>query len=208
MTDSRFGHNRQRSCQTWLLVLLSGLILLTLGKLQAEVILGVEQDSGLSSWEWQQQGVSLQLVQRLPDQTRAFFQGRGFSVIEANDIARACVFQSIFRNDGELPMNYDIDQWQIRHEGKRLPMKTREYWDKVWQKKDTKQAARIAFHWSLLPTKQSFQTGDYNWGMSSFGLLPGEVFDLHIVVTIGGKKVIADIPAIQCAADNTAESDP
>ena len=71
----------------------------------------------LRSWDWRQGGVVLQLVQRLPDQTRAFFQARGFSSNTSERIATACVFQTIFRNDGQYPLAYDLDDWRVTHRG-------------------------------------------------------------------------------------------
>jgi len=49
------------------------------GSLAAEVITGEEAGTGRLTWEWQEAGVSFQLLQLLPDQTRAFYLGRGFS---------------------------------------------------------------------------------------------------------------------------------
>ncbi len=175
--------------------------LLTAGAVFAEIVTGEEEQTSLRTWEWKQAGISIQLVQRLPDQTRAFFQGRGFTSKDADTIGRACVFQTIFRNDGKQPLTYDLDDWQITHRGKRLPLQTRERWDERWQARGASQSARIAFRWSLLPTRQDFEPGDYNWGMTSFGLPPGESFDLSLVLTINGKAISSSIPAIVCTAD-------
>ena len=171
----------------------------------AEVLTGSNPDTGLRSWTWQHQGISLQLVQRLPDQTRAFFLGRGFSSEDADRIARACVFQTIFRNDGQQPIDYNLDDWfliaaQASADRKR-PLQTRERWDAIWQQQDTAQAARIAFRWSLLPTVQHFEPGDYNWGMSSYGLPPGSPFDLTLALSIAGKTITGHIPAVVCAPE-------
>ncbi|MCP4995343.1 MAG: hypothetical protein GY934_16425 [Gammaproteobacteria bacterium] len=174
-----------------------------LGRVAAEVITGEEEQTGLRTWKWREAGISVQLVQRLPDQTRAFFQGRGFSTKDADTIGRACVFQTIFRNDGKQPLTYELDDWQITYRGERLPLLTRERWEQKWLDRDVKQAARIALHWSLLPTRQSFEPGDYNWGMTSFGLLPGASFDLSLVLMVNGKSVNGQIPAIVCTADNS-----
>ncbi|QKQ25178.1 hypothetical protein [Candidatus Reidiella endopervernicosa] len=169
--------------------------------LSAEVTTSVEKDTGLRGWTWQESGVSLQLVQRLPDQTRAFFQGRGFSTEDADTIGRACVFQTIFRNDGKQLLDYDVDQWQVVQGGKSRSVVTREQWDILWKQRGATQAARIAMRWSLLPTQQQFKPGDYNWGMSSYGLPPGAHFDLSVEVMLDGQRVSATINDIECAVD-------
>ena len=166
-----------------------------------EVLTSEDPDTGLLSWKWQHQGVSLELVQRLPDQTRAFFQGRGFSVEDADIIAASCVFQSIFRNDGKKHLSYDLNDWEVNSEHKKKPLITAERWEQKWQDTDVTEAARIALRWSLLPTRQEYEPGDYNWGMSSYGLAPGERFDLVIVVKENGDQVKVRINGIECAKD-------
>ena len=200
MAEYLTPHPKYQSLKiTQMLVMLS--VFLSMGQVSAEVITREEAQTGLSIWEWREAGVSMQLVQRLPDQTRAFFQGRGFTGEAADIIGRACVFQTIFRNDGTEPITYDMDEWYLFFKGRDLPVQTRERWEKRWQVEGVSQAARIAFRWSLLPTRQRFEPGDYNWGMTSFGLLPGETFDLTLSVTLNGNPVTGVIPGIVCAVD-------
>jgi hypothetical protein len=167
----------------------------------AEVVTGEDPDTGLLSWAWRHQGVSVELVQRLPDQTRAFFLGRGFGGEAADLIGRSCVFQTIFRNDGQRPVAYDLADWSVRRGGEDTGLLTREVWDRQWEARDVGQAQRIAFRWSLLPTVQRFESGDYNWGMTSFGLPPGERFDLSLTVSLDGTPITAEIPKVVCAPD-------
>jgi len=68
------------------------------GMVSAEITTGQDQENGLRFWTWTHDGVSVQLLQLLPDQTRAFFLGRGFGREEADRIGRSCVFQTIFRS--------------------------------------------------------------------------------------------------------------
>ncbi len=168
---------------------------------RAEVTTGVDKETGLKSWTWHGDGVSLQLAQRLPDQTRAFFLGRGFPAQAADVIGRACVFQTIFRNDGSKPMSYDLGDWVVHYRDRTMPVLVRHAWESRWQAMGIDQSARIAFRWSLLPTRQRFEPGDYNWGMTSYGLEPGEHFDLALTVDLGGQPVTARMQSIECARD-------
>jgi hypothetical protein len=167
----------------------------------AEVLTGEDPETGLRSWTWSHAGTSVQLLQLLPDQIRAFFLARGFEGEEVERIARACVFQTIFRNDGDRPVEYDLEDWSLLNRGERRPLRTRERWDAEWQTHPIDEPARIALRWALLPTVQGFEPGDYNWGMTSFGLPPGEPLDLRIVVRIAGEQITAQIPSVVCAAD-------
>ena len=61
---------------------------------------------------------------------------------------------------------------------------------------------RVAFRWATFPTQQSFEAGgDYNWGMISFGLPPGSVFDLQLVWRQDNIVKTQWIKQIECPAD-------
>lgn len=192
------------SLKRYVVLVFAGMSLLV-GGTGAEIISGEDPQTGLKSWEWREAGISVQLVQRLPDQTRAFFLARGFDADEADVIGRACVFQTIFRNDGEKPLSYDLDDWQISYRKERRSLFTREHWGEKWRQSEVSKEAGIALRWSLLPTRQKFQPGDYNWGMTSFGLAPGEVFDLTLAIRLDGDPVARTIPGIVCAADEPGD---
>lgn len=186
----------------WLRYLIVGCTLcqtILFGQVSAEVITGKEAQTGLHTWEWTLSGISIQLVQRAPDQTRAFFLARGFSSTDADTIGQSCVFQTIFRNDGKQSLTYDLSDWKIMYQGKPLALQTRERWEERWLAKKVNQATRIAFNWSLLPTRQGFEPGDYNWGMISFGLPPGASLDLSMILIVDGKPIRAEMPSIVCA---------
>ena len=115
-------------------------------------------------------------------------------------------FQTVFKNISSGaqagPLEYHLDHWQVVFKGKRLKMKTREYWGSFWKKQGIPQAAQIAFNWALLPTYQVYRAGDYNWGMSLFGLKPGAVFDLKVTWKQNGKTRSGIIPSIKCATND------
>lgn len=166
----------------------------------------VDAETGLVSWKLYAEGLELELIQRLPDQTRAFFQARGFSVAIADNIARSCVLQTIVRNKSEgryaRPVTISLPQWRIKHDSELKPIKLKEEWDQEWPDDLVSPAARIAFRWSTFPTEQTFEpSGDYNWGMISFGLPPGEQFDLHLFWRAGDQLNNAWIPRIECPND-------
>lgn len=167
----------------------------------AEVTTGIDEEARLPFWQWSEQGISIRLVQRLPDQTRAFFIGRGFDKVAANTIGTGCVFQTVFRNAGDSAIDYDLSEWRIQQPDKSSPPVLKEDWDKKWQALGLSQPARIAFQWSFLPNRQHFEPGDYNWGMTSYGLPPGHRFDLDLVLYIGGKRTTGRIENIECPPD-------
>lgn len=171
----------------------------------AEVLTGTDETARLPFWEWRNQTISIRLVQRLPDQSRAFFVARRFSTSEAEHIAQSCVFQTIFKNiataDSNTTVRYDLNEWQIERNGERQKMKLKEQWMAEWQQSKAQKSAQIAFSWSLLPTQQQYLPADYNWGMTTFNLPPGQRFHLTLVWYENEQRQSAVLPDIECAPD-------
>lgn len=184
--------------------------------LPAEVATGVDPEAGLPFWELREAGISLRLVQRLPDQTRAFFMARGFPSAAVERVAQRCVFQTVFKNvsDGAAaaPVEYDLTEWTVHGPGAAGRPLTREFWAQQWSDLNISRPARIAFEWALFPTAQTYHPGDYNWGMSVYDLAPDSRFDLAVVWRQGGRRHTARIDGVRCAADaapdNTTEAAP
>lgn len=173
---------------------------------ESNVLTGTDEDAKLPFWEWQSKGMSIRLVQRLPDQSRGYFMARGFNKSQAERIAQSCIFQTVYKNTADagspVVIEYDLSKWTIRYNGKSRRLKLREAWEQEWQNESgVSKRAQIALQWSLLPTRQRYQAQDYNWGMTSFGIPPGTRFNLEIVWTQSGKEKTGQISNIECAAD-------
>lgn len=170
-----------------------------------EVITGTDETAQLPFWEWRDESVSVRLVQRLPDQSRAYFTARGFNREHAELIARSCVFQTIYKNvakpGSDRLIEYDLSKWKIYSGGKELSLKLRDDWETQWSKLGVSQKAKIAFKWSLLPTRQSYKPQDYNWGMTVYGMKPGSRFDLQMLWTENGAEKKATLKNMECAPD-------
>ncbi len=144
------------------------------------------------------------LTQRLPDQTRAYLLARGFAAGRADFVATRCMFQSMFKNtgsQGDPAVSINLDDWRVHAAGPQKHMLTREYWKQEWAQREISGSAAIAFEWSLLPTRQVYAPGDYNWGMTSYGLPPGTRFDLDFSWTTDGKLLQGRLNGVECPAD-------
>ena len=177
------------------------LLLLPLAGVTAEVTQDQDPESGLERWQWQQDGLQLQQIQRLPDQTRAFYLGRGFSREEAERIAANCVFQTLFRNQGTQAVEVNLEDWQVITQGEARTPRLARHWQQEWEQRNSAQSARVAFNWSLFPDRQRFLPGDWNMGMLLYPAPHGSTIDLKIVWHEDGKRHEALLPALRCSQD-------
>lgn len=157
---------------------------------------------GVKTWRWSGSGVNVRLTQIIPEQVRGFYLGRGFTAEDAELIAGDCIFQTVVRNDSaDATVRMDMRRWRVvssRGEGR---PKLREDWGDIWRQRNSPAAARLAFRWALFPSVQQYEPGDWNMGMSSYGLAPGEHFDLTVVFDVAGTQKTGNISGIQCAED-------
>jgi hypothetical protein len=173
----------------------------------ADISKTINNETKLINWKVTHGNFQLEFIQRSPQQTRSFFQARGFSKKVANDIATQCVLQTIIRNtqaeNPEDSITVSLKEWRLstnKIEGK--PIKLKETWDNEWASDAVSNAARIAFHWATFPTQQTFEPGgDNNWGMISIGLQPNSKFDLQLFWKQGNKPYNAWIKGMQCPSD-------
>ncbi len=177
--------------------------LLACGGAAASTTEGVAEETGLRYWEWQDDGILFRLTQRLPDQTRAFFLARGFDRADADFIATQCVFQSMFKNTGTLDgeVVIDLENWEVRTGQGQSMLMTRDTWRAAPELQDAPAAAMIALEWSLLPTHQTYEPNDYNWGMTSYGLPPGSTFDLEFSWSREARRFSRVLTGVECPAD-------
>ncbi len=166
-----------------------------------------DQETGLAAWEWRADGIQLQQIQRLPDQTRAFFQGRGFTTAEADQIAAHCVFQTIFHNHSAQPVTLDLAQWRVNVDGATKPPKLTADWQQDWQARNTPEAARIAFQWALFPNQQTFAPGDWNMGMITYPAPPNSLLDVQFSWQVGETRHNGVLRGLRCAADQSLNAE-
>ena len=181
---------------TWLII---STIAMTSVSFAADELDPVNPAEGVRTWRWSGDGVRLRLTQILPDQVRGFFQARGFGAEATEFIARACVFQTVMKNEaspGAVEIN--LAEWWIEVDGHKSTLKLEQQWQEQWKSLDVSQTARVAFRWALFPTVQSFAKGDWNMGMTMFALPPSTVFDLHIHWRVGDRRYDATVRNVEC----------
>lgn len=165
----------------------------------------VNESNGLRGWELTDGDIEIELIQRLPDQTRALFMKHAFSREVIEQLALSCMFQTIIRNTGRSgsgqAVTVDLTQWRMHHAGTTRGILLKEPLLASWSDADASPAARLVVRWGMFPTQQSYLPSDYNWGLTAYGIAPGAEFDLDVTWTEGDRPHAATIQGIVCAPD-------
>jgi hypothetical protein len=180
-------------------------LLLAAASVFAGVTHSVNEENGLRSWRFLERDIEIELVQRLPDQTRALFMNHAFSREVIEQLALSCMFQTIVRNTGASgsgrKLAIDLTGWRLHHEGKTRGLLMKEQLLDSWSEEDASAAARLVIQWGMFPTRQEYLPSDYNWGLTAFGIPPGSTFDVDVGWTEDGKSYTGVIRDVVCAPD-------
>lgn len=165
-----------------------------------------DERTGLDAWRWRGERFSLSLIQRLPDQTRAFFLARGFSREAVDELAGQCLFQTLMGNRGSQgTIEVDLRDWRFRAKGREGKLTLKEDWLRRWEARGESMPARVAFRWSFYPTEQRFEPDDWNMGMTSYPVPPGTVIDVHFQWREDGEVRRGILAGVRCAPDVSLE---
>lgn len=167
----------------------------------------VDERTGLKGWKFERDGIRVQLIQRLPDQTKAFFFGRGFAAAAANRLADRCLFQTIVHNTlpaGGDTVAVDLHDWRVLNHEQPAPLLLKRHWQEIWAQMKVPAAARTAFQWAFFPTRQEFAPGDWNMGMTSYPVAPGQPLHLEVVWHNDGRRHTGTIEGPVCGANDMA----
>lgn len=171
----------------------------------AEVLRSTNEENGLETWHFIDGDIEIELVQRLPDQTRALLMNHAFSNAVIEQLALSCMFQTIVRNTGKSTtgqaVSIDLTQWRMKHAGKTGSILLKEPLLDSWSDEDADPAAKLVIRWGMFPTQQDYLPGDYNWGLTAYGIPPGSVFDLVVTWQEGKTQRSGEIRDIVCAPD-------
>jgi len=162
----------------------------------------LDAETGLATWQNETGDVQVRLTQISPDQARAFYQARGFSAQAAERYAAECVFMTVVRNIGEVPIQHRLADWRYVSAGQPpRAIRSKSAWERLWKQHGVAEAARIAFNWAQFPATQTFAPGDWNQGMTTYSVPRGGQFDLRFVWRAGGKTFSGTLEQVKCADD-------
>lgn len=170
-----------------------------------KVTMTVDKTHKLKSWFVKSAGLDFELSQRLPDQNRALFMARGYDEKSSDFIAKRCVYKtvlkSVFTAASKKIIKINLNKWEVWHKGKKRQMLTREKWVRLLKPFKISHSKMLVVVWGFYPTQNVLMPGDYNWGLTGYGLAPGEKFDLVMNWTVNGKPRQVRIKNVECTPD-------
>lgn len=167
----------------------------------------IQEESGLTRWFAEEPaGLHFELVQRLSQQTKAFYLGRGFTSTSIDKYANSCIFHTtLANNSNDASILVDLSNWRvIRSSGEKYKLNLVNDWQEHWQQHNVSKAAQIAFRFSQLPNYQNPGPGDWFQGMISIDLEEGEKFDLEIFWDSNGELKNMLLQDLQCSTSSTS----
>lgn len=117
---------------------------------------------------YEDKAIAIHLINRTPDQLKAFYIARQFNKASINEILNTCFVTPIIHNFSQDILWLDLDEWRFSSNGKSFNRLRRDYWPERWKKAKLPQAQQSTFGWTLLP----------------------EARDLHPEESVGGSFVI------------------
>jgi hypothetical protein len=157
--------------------------------------------TGLISWKVQHPGLSLQLIQLLPDYVTAVYSARGLPPLLVKTMASQCIFGTIIKNESGEQLSYRVADWRyVTEDGKAHPIKTKTEWVKEWQDQG------VSFRWSILPDEQTFEPGDWSQGFTTVPLPPDSSLNLIYTWRYQGENHKGTLEGLRCAPAQAPES--
>jgi hypothetical protein len=170
------------------------------GSISAETIHEINPEIGTHTWKRTSDHVSYSFTQILPDQLRAFYDGRGFPQEAAEEFALSCVFMVVVRNGNEEgAIEFETGYWRIISNGQENQLRSINSWMDRWRAIGLETPQLVAFRWAQFPASQEYLPGDWNQGMLSVGLGAGERFDMMLQWNYQGKSYKGRLHDVTCA---------
>jgi hypothetical protein len=154
-------------------------VLLALGLLQSTAH-AVERDTS--------DGITFSITVRTPDQTRAFYTGRGFADAAITELSSKCLLTVGIRNNRTDIVWLEPAKWEFKTvHGVNVARITRDEWDMRWQQLNIPLANQATFGWTQLPESRDLYPGETVGGNLAVEP-PAEPFTVSATFATGANK--------------------
>ncbi|MDH5184044.1 MAG: hypothetical protein OEX12_09165 [Gammaproteobacteria bacterium] len=106
----------------------------------------------------------LSISPRSPEQIGAFYEARGFPRPAITLLQQHCYLTVYFRNTSDHIIWLDLNNWQFRSAGNKLPRRDRGYWLQVWRDMGLAMRFQSTFRWTLMPERLDFRPDEREGG--------------------------------------------
>jgi len=154
---------------------------------------------------FREQGFTMAVTARTPDQIAAFYSARGFPRDAVQRLTQACFITVSMRNETGKVVWLEPEEWRIvDRDGHVVNRITRQQWDQLWETMNLPEANRATFGWTQLPDQRDLQPGEAVGGNITLVRIPGE-FALTARFSTGqdrkGGVLSMQVPRLKCALD-------
>ena len=154
------------------------------------------------------QSLVLHAQARTPDQTTAFYIGRGFPAAMLKEFNKACFVTVSMRHTRPDVVWLEPARWRLRDaRGHIIKRHDRHYWNRVWKTINAPHAHRATFGWTQLPESRDLQPDEPVGGNITI-VPPTGPFSLEFRFATGqnktGPEIVGRIEDLVC---HTQESD-
>jgi hypothetical protein len=131
--------------------------------------------------------VFIRLINRTPDQLKAFYIARKFNDAAINEILSTCFVTPIIHNRSDDILWLDLDEWQFTIDEQSFNRLKRDDWTRKWKTIGLPRAQQSTFGWTLLPETRDLHP-DESVGGSFVIPYQKSPFSVHMNFPVGADK--------------------
>ncbi len=167
----------------------------------------VAVDSTSESGVYTGQDLVVHAQARTPDQTTAFYLGRGFPAAMLKEFNQSCFVTVSMRHTRPDVVWLEPARWRLRDaNGRIIERRDRHYWNRVWKTINAPHASRATFGWTQLPESRDLQPDEPVGGNITI-VPPTGPFSLEFRLATGknktGPEIVGRIEGLICQAQES-----
>jgi hypothetical protein len=158
----------------------------------------------------EQDGISLRVTPRTPEQISAFYAARGFPPAAVKRLTRQACFLGVGVRNGRKEIAWlEPGRWQLERAGRPVRRLDRAYWNRLWREIGLPRANQSTFGWTQLPESRDLRPGEGVGGNITIVPTAGP-FSLKARFALGehrdGGEITVEIDGLDCPGRSGASA--
>ena len=112
----------------------------------------------------EQQGVTIELTPRSPNQMGSFYEARGFPADVRAVLSKQCFITIGIKNTSQKKLWFDLKNWHFSVDGKEITRLHRDVWRQRWIQMGLPVSKQSTFRWTLIPEQLDYLPGEEEGG--------------------------------------------